>query len=532
MSVLLMSAFGSGIIDNMRHSQIDPTEAALTRLEKADAQRRQADVDKVRALLDLADTWDIDQPAAEFVVVSQDLPKHHRALERRLVGGADGTPQIGEFLALEIGPALGVTPKAAAGLLADALNLRDRHPTLWTAVQAGHLEVWQARRVTQATINLASPAAQWVDQQLAITARLVPWPRAIKQVAGLVVKAAPALAAERATKAAARRYIQFGEVTDSHVDIWGRLDFGDAIALKTLLNYTAEGLIAARREACAVDPEMEPLFMDEARAIALGVLARGDAALATDPQLEANVDCVDRQVGSLGTEYAKPNQADRASRTGDGRTVTTGTRVRPNVALVVHVSDVSLARGDGVARVEGWGPELIERLPRLLAGSKVTVRPVLDPATVAAADSYEIPERLRWAVCTRNPVDTFPYGSRPARSCDLDHTIPYPDGPTSIDNLAPLSRRPHRAKTHGLWTVTQIEPGHYEWTSRLGRRYAVTPSGTQKLASRPAPGSRRADRPHTPTTIYKVDDRHRVIDYMTPPLGATIDITDLIRRRA
>jgi hypothetical protein len=38
----------------------------------------------------------------------------------------------------------------------------------------------------------------------------------------------------------------------------------------------------------------------------------------------------------------------------------------------------------------------------------------------------------------------------PAGRCDIDHRIPYPEGPTHGDNLGPLCRRHHSMKGHGL----------------------------------------------------------------------------------
>jgi hypothetical protein len=43
----------------------------------------------------------------------------------------------------------------------------------------------------------------------------------------------------------------------------------------------------------------------------------------------------------------------------------------------------------------------------------------------------------------------------PAERCDIDHRVPYPQGPTRGDNLGPLCRRHHGYKGHGLlrWTT-------------------------------------------------------------------------------
>jgi hypothetical protein len=62
--------------------------------------------------------------------------------------------------------------------------------------------------------------------------------------------------------------------------------------------------------------------------------------------------------------------------------------------------------------------------------------------------------------------------SQPAGRCELDHQIPWPQGPTSFGNLRPRSARCHHAK-HAGWTVTSDPDGTSHWTSPLGRTYSV-----------------------------------------------------------
>ena len=120
---------------------------------------------------------------------------------------------------------------------------------------------------------------------------------------------------------------------------------------------------------------------------------------------------------------------------------------------------------------------------------KITVRPVLDPDTVAPADHHDIPHKLAEVVRYRNPVEVFPYGTLPARTpwgtADLDHTVPYlaparggPPGQNRPDNLGPLSRHHHRAKTIGGWAVRQPEAGLFLWRSPQGFVYTVDQFGT------------------------------------------------------
>lgn len=54
-------------------------------------------------------------------------------------------------------------------------------------------------------------------------------------------------------------------------------------------------------------------------------------------------------------------------------------------------------------------------------------------------------------------------------------------GQTCPDNLGPLSRRVHNAKTHAGWRVEQPRPGVFLWTSPLGYRYRVDPDGSHEL---------------------------------------------------
>ena len=186
--------------------------------------------------------------------------------------------------------------------------------------------------------------------------------------------------------------------------------------------------------------------MEQRRATALGVLADPQAAL------------------------------DLLAGVGDGRP----TNRRATVIVHVH-ADTS------VARFGEAGAFTPDGLRRLLAGSRVTIRPMIDLNAIPAVDAYEVPDNVREVIMSRNPVEVFPFSARRAEGCDLDHTVPFDHGapPGSLqtrpDNLGPLSRKVHRAKTAGLWQVDQAEPGVFQWTSPHGFRYEVSPQGTIAL---------------------------------------------------
>jgi hypothetical protein len=412
---------------------------------------RAAEAREVELIARACDEWSVDESAAGA------------ACERLVRGGADGTPLVGEFLALELAALLGTSATDAATRIASVLDLRHRHPDLWAVVIAGQLEPWKAHKVTTACSNagLTADAARWVDHRFTATCVPLPWGRALRRLDGLIVQADTVLAAERAREKHERRMVHIGEHADGGSEVYARLDTGDALALNTTINAVADALA---RAGCA-----EPV--DRRRATALGVLA--------DPQAALDL------LAGVGDGRATNRRAIlHIHVAADAITPTDAGRGRSRSGAI---AEPPTARPGLVARVEEAGPVDLATLRVVLAGCQVIVRPVIDLNEAPAVDSYEIPDRLRQAVEQRNPVEVFPYSSRRARGCDLDHTLPYdplaPPGSrqTRADNLGPLSRTVHRAKTADRWHVTQPTPGVFDWTSPTGHRYRVTPDGTKPL---------------------------------------------------
>jgi hypothetical protein len=107
------------------------------------------------------------------------------------------------------------------------------------------------------------------------------------------------------------------------------------------------------------------------------------------------------------------------------------------------------------------------------AGTKVTVRPVLDLNENLTTDSYEATERQKEQAWLTHPTCVFPHCTRPSRGKDTDHITEYPRGRTTSWNLAPLCRRHHRLKTHTAWTYVRTGPRTFTWTSPMGHTYVV-----------------------------------------------------------
>jgi hypothetical protein len=163
-----------------------------------------------------------------------------------------------------------------------------------------------------------------------------------------------------------------------------------------------------------------------------------------------------------------------------------GRRRASQHTLYVHLTDTTLATGNGVLRVEELGPLLLGQLSELLGHDQIVVKPVIDLHDQVSVHSYEIPSRIRERVRLRHPVDMFPYsGAEATIRMDQDHIVPYdragPPGQTSTDNLIPQGRLHHRAKTFGGWRNRRLPTGAIEWTSPHEFRFHVDHTGTHPL---------------------------------------------------
>ena len=556
----------------------DPSDDVFDALRENHSILRDAELRELVLIAQACDESFVDETLAGF------------ATERLIVGGADGTACIGEFLSMELGGLLGVDPVEASILIRDVLNLRDRHPELWAHTHAGRLTPKDALKVAQrcASAGLSVEGARWVDHQLALTLGALPWARVQRMLAGLIVKADAALAARRAEQRRRERHVYIGGHGEGASVLFGRLDTEDALALDQTISDVANALAAAGSTE----------LIDQRRATALGILADPQAALdllagfgdgkptnrkatlvvhisadqvypepfedlrgTPDPALTAWLQAgpssgwlqpgptvaggprkswlrtaspvvggppngLPPGAGSICdggmtpdswvvggeavtvdglTGHEPPGVGDEVTDVGSSGSRSSASIQTPDSGAVVAVKDVALDLASahaavrtvivegGVARIEGVGPLDLQTLRRFLGHTQVTVKPVVDLNTIPPVDHYEVPVRLRQHVLARNPVEAFPFSARPASGCDLDHTTPYdwqaPEGAeqTRADNLGPLSRRVHRAKTAKLWQVEQWQPGWYTWTSPHGFQYEVGPYGTTALGRPQSP---------------------------------------------
>jgi hypothetical protein len=104
---------------------------------------------------------------------------------------------------------------------------------------------------------------------------------------------------------------------------------------------------------------------------------------------------------------------------------------------------------------------------------KITAIPGGDCGHEYQSAGYQPSDTLRRLVQIRDGECTLPVCVRHPRSCEWEHTVPWPQGKTCSCNGAMRCRHDHRVKE--AWTVEQLPSGWHQWTSPSGRTYTKGP---------------------------------------------------------
>jgi hypothetical protein len=89
---------------------------------------------------------------------------------------------------------------------------------------------------------------------------------------------------------------------------------------------------------------------------------------------------------------------------------------------------------------------------------------------------YRPSRKLSHVIRARTTTCSAPGCNAQAIHSELDHTEPYPAGPSDECNLAPLCNRHHHGKHAPGWKLEQPEPGVMRWTLPSGRVHTTRPT--------------------------------------------------------
>jgi hypothetical protein len=367
--------------------------------------------------------------ARQFEAIAELARRRPRDLldrrEGRVDAGHPGLPQVSEFAVDELAAALRLSRPAAGARLALAVEL-SRLPGTATALHEGAIDLPKARAMTEATAPLPDPTAVVVEEKVLPEAREQTVGRLRTALARAVLAADPTAADERHERAVAWREVTVRPLPDGMAGLWALLPADGAAALYATLDRMARDLLTT-----------DPRGMDARRADAL----------------------LELTIGRRSPDEAGPG------------------------AVLVHVTvpaTTALGLDDQPGELDGFGPVPASMARRLASADAATWRlvtthartgPAVDPGSTAYSPSAALADLVR----IRDRTCRFPGCRQPSRRCDLDHVVPWPEGPTSAGNLAALCRHHHRLKHQTGWRVRVGVDAALTWTSPTGRRYTTTP---------------------------------------------------------
>jgi len=345
-----------------------------------------------------------------------------------------------ENLVAEVGAALGISRGRARGRLHYAIALRERLPRVAEVFARGLIDFRMMAAVVSRTDLVEDPLL--IAKLDAAVARHSPkWmrlsgPRLFERIDMWVMRFDPAgkrVPRERTEN----RYIEIAPTDAGLAGVWAQLHATDGVALDQKLDALAETV-------CAADPRTK----QQRRADALAALAAGLTAMRCEC---GSPDC---------------SAAQR----------------RPATDVVIHVlADQATISGDSQSPgyLQTFGPLDSTTLRDMATTAKI--KPLV-MASTGPERGYRPSAALADFVRCRDLTCRFPGCDKPAEVCDLDHTVPFPTGPTHASNLKLLCRYHHLLKTFytrcGGWADRQLPDGTVEWTAPSGHTYTTTPGGS------------------------------------------------------
>lgn len=443
--------------------------------------------------------------------------------------GVDPRYKAGEFAATEIGLAVTITKPKVERLVSMTRRLQSEAPDVWDAWIAGDISEPKAERINHALVRLVRDDSKRLLNLLVVPVAVGKTPELLgRWLNRFVCTAEPDRADERIRRSLEERYASIRPDLDGVSFLSACMSSLEATAVDVLL----DGLAGPPDPA---DPRTKDQRRADALVdLLLGRISNGwygpdcwddptdpagdcgDAGrLAADSAGEDDSPAVDNSSSTAGQEWDadadwdlpasefRPDprnepEPDPAGLADDGPvndgTAETATLIEaarrsrptrcpgqppPRVTIGVVVSIQSLF---GFTDTPG---ELADRsalvpadLIRELAGHEGTLfyRLLTDPAgnLLDVSEMGRFPSRgLTASLRFRDGGCTNPICHVAAQRCDLDHAVPWPEGPTAATNLGARCRNDHRAKTHGGFAVTMTADATI-WTTPTGHRYRAT----------------------------------------------------------
>ena len=408
-----------------------------------------------------------DQLLAERVAVAAKILAAGRYALARMAELGHGFDDLivddWELVAAELGAELGISRGRACTLITQGRDLLTRLPAFAEVFAAGGVDLRVLRVILHRCALITDPDVMTVvDAQLAVAApswNALSDERVGELIDWMIVEVDP-VAVRRARETRRRRHLNVAPVGDGMVEIYGLVDAAKGAVFD-------QGVEALARTVCPHDPRTHA----QRRADAVDALALRATRIAC---LCGREDCpaagneapsgqfVIHVLAEQGTVAAA--QAERAG---------------PPEESAAPSSAPRPAKTPRPALLPGYGPITIDQLADLLPAARI--RPVPDAADLGTEPGYHPSRALAEFVGCRDLTCRWPGCTMSVARCDIDHTTPWPAGPTHPSNTKLYCRIHHLIKTFhcgpGGWTDQQHPDGTLTLTAPNGRVYTTKPDG-------------------------------------------------------
>ena len=351
-----------------------------------------------------------------------------------------------EAVAAEVSAAQNISRGRAATQIRYARELRERLPKIAALFSEGAIDFRMVSTIINRTSNVEDCVIADVD--VAVANLAAAWmklsgPKLADRIDALIAGFDPN-GVRVPPEVDANRYVEVGPTTPGMGGIWANVHAADAAAFDARLDALAATV-------CASDPRTGM----QRRSDAVGALAAG-----ADKLMCA---CGSPECPVLGAGGAAP--------------------------VVIHVlaeqgTVYGTGRSPGYLPEFGIQPAQAVREMKSTAKLKPLARPGDDPEA-GYRPSAALAEFIRW----RDLTCRWP--GCDATVCDIDHTVPYPNGPTHPSNCKLYCRTHHLLKTFycgpGGWTEQQSPDGTVTLIAPTGHRYTTTPAGGDLFSALSAP---------------------------------------------
>ncbi|MFI5511605.1 DUF222 domain-containing protein [Mycobacterium sp. NPDC051804] len=112
-----------------------------------------------------------------------------------------------------------------------------------------------------------------------------------------------------------------------------------------------------------------------------------------------------------------------------------------------------------------------------------TLKPLTVPTGVAPDPGYRPSAKTKEFIQWRDLTCRWPGCDKPVEKCDIDHTVPYPQGSTHPSNMKLYCRIHHLVKTFCGWSDQQLPDGTIVLTSPTGHTYTTEAHGAAMFAA-------------------------------------------------